>query len=195
VIRANVSRSPRIRQLSEALRLTPEAARSVGDACDFRLRANETALFQSEGASGGPKWAPLSPPYAAAKERAYQAKGSTNRAAKKAGGKPTRRVKPSILVLTGLMRDALTRTQDASTSAGTARHESFVFSLGPSKWFWRGGATGPAYFEHASRERDPIQQTPEQVAAYQPIIAGQLLPHIQRAFRVLAQAASLRRSA
>ncbi len=159
-----VSVNPRVQSLSDLATLSTQDMATLTTRMDSTFRAHETALFATEGASGGSKWADLSEDYAEQKKRKF----------------PGRK----ILQRTGRMRRSL--------AAGGDEHVA-TYALQPSATVTLGTEVETASY-HTGRlksprmpERDPLQHTPEQERKYLQIAADYIakvkLPRLLRALQ------------
>jgi hypothetical protein len=192
--------NPRIRSLDQLFELPAEAAKAAVVEADKVFRAQEKALFESEGASGGQKWVPLSKAYERRKAAIFaSAQLQTVATMRSRGKKVTRRgiaaalgTEFKILQFTGDMRRAFStagRGHIARTSK-TARG-----------WIAMFGAEGAAYYALHARGgkvpnrppiRNPLLATEAQWDQRLSAMQKALTPFVMRSYRAMTAWRGLR---
>lgn len=162
---ANVETNPRIRTVGEAFDFVriPGLMDDLVDIVGSAFRKHSIELFSREGASGGPRWAPLSEKYRKRKKRV----------------RPGRK----ILVFDGTLRSSL--------SNASAEGNITDWYRGSKGVFLRFGSSNPVGAYHAPGQyhnpnlpiRDPIQRTDGQIAQYRKLIGQVMTPYVVRAIR------------
>lgn len=185
--------NPRLRSIEQVFDLSSHAINAAVTETDKIFRAQEKGLFESEGASGGQKWVPLSKAYERRKAAIFaSAQLQTVSTMRSRGKKVTRRgiaaalgTEFKILQFTGDMR------RDFSTLATGHIARAQKSERG---WIAMFGAEGKAYYAlHAKGGsvpkrppvRNPIQATKEQWDGRLTVMQKALTPHLLRGFRVL----------
>ncbi len=213
-----VKKNPRIKDLPQMLQLDAADMRRLTLALDRQFVKNEKRLFASEGASGGGRWAPLSPDYAERKTRMLKGalselrqtrrkeRGAGLRRRKSGGGVPRLGTVDRILQLSGSMADSLRERNDSDhvaewklrTSVGTIRlgtkHELAAYHAGGGSLFSTGGRSGASV--GGLPVRDPIQMTTSQGKQFEQIVSKDLrknkLGRMTRALRAWRPTVSAR---
>lgn len=165
-VKARIEVNPRLRELPQVAKLDMGDMKRLADAIDSRFVTNERALFASEGASGGERWAPLSPDYAEAKRRRF----------------PGRK----ILARTGRLRRSLTQKGDPEHVAVYRLAPRPVVEVGTEVEVGAYHAPGPLHNPNLP-VRDPLQHTPQQERDYFEVVRDYLVNvKLARVVRVLA---------
>jgi phage gpG-like protein len=185
-IQQEAARSQRTRDLSGALALDLAAALDAGKALDAGFRIAEERLFQTEGASGAGKWAPLSPRHKRRKDLLFAGSVRTKKPRgflASIGGKSVRLRQNRILTLTGRLRESLAKEGP--------EHIRDVFRLG-GRWYVRMGTSVPyALFHHRGGRhlpvRDPIGLGSRDLDEMAARGTKALRPHVLRRVRLLTR--------
>ena len=163
-----VTMGPAIASLPQTFEIDARALEVAGRIVDEQFRFMMSGLYESEGATGGPRWAPLSPSYLKQKARKWGGiKGQRDRLLSDAKLLPRAYMSGAfrpmlgefkILQLTRRLRMSLTsRNGDHVLEAGRGANGPHIV-LGTKVPYaaahWQGGTKLP--------RRNPIQRTPEQ---------------------------------
>lgn len=198
MIRVHGTLNPRIVDLDKILDLDAPAIRDATVAADAMFRRHELESFNTEGASSGGSWKPLSPRYRRWKDRLFAGATAQIREQARARG---RRISVSsrrgsdnkILQLTGDLKRAFSQQGGGTGLSGVPYQHIADHFRGVRGWIIRLGAQGDAYFKFVGdKGRDPIQHTDEQFRAYSVAVSKALVPHVLRRFKALQVARRLR---
>lgn len=126
---------------------------------DKQFRKNQRQTFASEGAFSGSRWSPLSPRYAAYKQRV----------------KPGRK----ILAFSGRMRRSFTNNSNPEHATLYAKGGVMWFgTMVPYAKYHRGSYRGRPV-------RDPIRQTTKMVKTYSNVVRKWMVPRMRRIARAV----------
>jgi hypothetical protein len=182
-----------IKQLHELVEISGNDAAKIIRGFDARFRANEKALFASEGSSGGGKWQALSSRYAKRKTR-WRRTGHSVNIHRGARGKVVGR---KIMQLTGRGRKSLA-TKNSDHIAGSVRQRWSVrfyvgsrvrylaYHIDPAK----AGGQNPVWNPRMSH-RDTLQHTAAQIAGYYDFIRNTMAIKNARIVRAMEKMTAL----
>lgn len=175
------------------LTLQPSELDAMAFAIDDGFRANERKLFQTEGSSGGGRWAPLSPAYAYRKDLLF---GKARRTAakrarevaqlpeiyRKGAQKGTGLAQNKILQLTGTMKRSLTERGPEHVAEWRQTAGRTIVTVGTRN------EVAAYHLEIDTHRpiRDPIKMTKDQRQGLVEIMASQMVNFLRRRVRVLA---------
>lgn len=188
-MKASVFVNPRIKTLGQAVRTDAQFMSQVRVRVDEEFRANEKRLFSSEGNSGGPRWAPLSPEYA--KRKAGLRRRDLRQSRLQRGLGFRRRITiagRTILVLGGSMRDSFTQPSSRNHISRVVGRTIELGSSDPLAHYHFAG-------EGRLPRRDPIQHTDEQKRGYLKTVAAEFVKRIEAVTRSLGRADTARGAA
>jgi phage gpG-like protein len=157
--------NPRLGTVADVARLDMRDMATMTAQVDTRFTAHERTLFASEGASGGPRWPALSPAYAKAKRRRF----------------PGRK----IMTRTGELRNSLTRKADPKHVAYSTLRPRAQIHVGTSDAkaaYHVGPLKNPLL-----PERDTLQHTAQQGAAYMVLVQAHLGRKLAQVARALSR--------
>ena len=190
--------NPRMKSIAEVRELDQAAANSAKIAADRIFRQLARERFNSEGASGGSRWAPLSDNYKRAKDRLFSgAIAETQRVASARGRKLS---KKGISKAIGSENKIMQLTGDTKRSFSRSGGDHLAEAIRYGKaWRIQLGAVGPEYAVYHMPEwvrshpgrgmkaRDLLQHRADQYKEYFGAIRKVLIPHVMKRFETLTR--------